>query len=77
MNFIRANQTYLNKHMKLYRETQMPRIDNPYECANYDAKIQNLNQTCKKGYNYGRCILYEDVLSCPEFKKKQEVINER
>ena len=55
----------------------MPRIDNPYECANYDAKIQNLNQTCKKGYNYGRCILYEDVLSCPEFKKKQEVINER
>ena len=48
----------------------MPRIDNPYECANYNAKVQNLNQTCKKGYNYGRCILYEDVLSCPEFKKK-------
>lgn len=48
----------------------MPRIDNPYECANYNEKVQNLNQTCKKGYNYGRCILYEDVLSCPEFKKK-------
>ena len=45
----------------------MPRIDNMFECENYNTKAKNLNKTCLKNVNYGKCILIED--NCNHYKQ--------
>ena len=48
----------------------MPRIDIMFECANYNFKAQNLNQTCVMGNVFNRCKLLEDNYNCYNYKKK-------
>ena len=47
----------------------MPRIDNMFECENYNPRAKNLNKTCLKNFNYGKCILIEDNCNCNHYKQ--------
>lgn len=49
----------------------MPRIDNIYECANYNRDAQNLNDTCLLS-KCKRCILLENNYNCKDFKELQK-----
>ena len=49
----------------------MPRIDNIYECANYNKDAQNLNDTCILS-KCKRCILLENNYNCKDFKELQK-----
>ena len=69
-----SEQELLNKYgiqPLEYKEIKMPRIDNIYECANYNKDAKNLNQTCRLS-KCKRCILLEDNYMCYDFKKKKE-----
>ena len=51
--------------------TEMPRIDNMYNCCNYNQN-ENLNKTCRKGNEFKICILLDDNYYCYDFKNKEE-----